>query len=82
MAEERFKLQYIHFNSIKVQLKHCLTSCDKGSELVFQFHKGTIKACDSTLSAIQKCLFQFHKGTIKAQILSQHFVRICDISIP
>ena len=36
----------INFNSIKVQLKRTLEAC-RGSERIFQFHKGTIKTLDA-----------------------------------
>ena len=56
-----------YFNSIKVQLKLPLPATAAKS-LVFQFHKGTIKAMLNLKALTPFLKFQFHKGTIKALI--------------
>ena len=54
---------YKHFNSIKVRLKLRNATGIVG-DLLFQFHKGTIKTGQSVLTLVFE-KFQFHKGTIK-----------------
>ncbi len=48
-----------------VRLKVTLTSAEKGTFNVFQFHNGTIKSRRVGYSQALKSLFQFHNGTIK-----------------
>ena len=56
--------------------------CGEYGETLFQFHKGTIKACQFCKRGSRKMLFQFHKGTIKAQKVYNDFYRFSQISIP
>ena len=57
-------LVLLHFNSIKVRLeRHALIGA--GANIVFQFHKGTIRT-RLMISWVATCTqFQFHKGTIR-----------------
>ena len=52
------------FNSIKVRLNPTIHST-YGEDVMFQFHKGTIKPFTQLQTKLQGMLFQFHKGTIK-----------------
>ncbi len=55
----------MHFNSIKVQLEHLIFLRRYLPDLVFQFHKGTIRT-STLLNRLNAVLaFQFHKGTIR-----------------
>ena len=54
------------FNSIKVQLRPPSDTQADIKALIFQFHKGTIKAMTDETLLIILTTFQFHKGTIKA----------------
>ena len=49
---------------------------------VFQFHKGTIKACKQRPCLYVAHLFQFHKGTIKAAGTFFFFYVLYPLSIP
>ncbi len=60
-----------YFNSIKVQLK-LIDSFETNEILIFQFHKGTIKACLVDYNLPDASGFQFHKGTIKAYLQAFH----------
>ena len=53
-----------YFNSIKVRLKLKLGTGIVG-DVIFQFHKGTIKTVVAETQDSFGLRFQFHKGTIK-----------------
>ena len=55
------------FNSIKVRLKHDVIQNCVPAQVIFQFHKGTIKTYCWILVRVLRHEFQFHKGTIKTQ---------------
>ena len=40
------------------------------SNILFQFHKGTIRTLDTIPQPEFDALFQFHKGTIRTTVLS------------
>ena len=71
-----------HFNSIKVQLKLCPPWFLNSRELVFQFHKGTIK----TSKSLQRFLsFLTNFNSIKVQLKQREIITFeedCSISIP
>ena len=60
-------MKMTNFNSTKVRLKP-LHSSNFGVNLLFQFHKGSIKTEGSRTIPNQLLLFQFHKGSIKTRI--------------
>ena len=55
-----------NFIILKVQLKLATKRVEPRHFLLFQFHKGTIKANSDAGIARNHTIFQFHKGTIKA----------------
>ena len=67
-------LVLLHFNSIKVRLeRHALIGA--GANIVFQFHKGTIRT-RLMISWVATCTqFQFHKGTIRTR--KPCFYQVC-----
>ena len=58
-----------NFNSIKVQLEHRWACSAKLLQMLFQFHKGTIRTMYGNVHVTHDILFQFHKGTIRTPIL-------------
>ena len=56
--------KYDNFNSIKVRLERHAESA-KLLQLLFQFHKGTIRTFTLNSLFIHLLKFQFHKGTIR-----------------
>ena len=60
-----------YFNSIKVRLKPS-SGIKRLLDLLFQFHKGTIKTQQPVTSSLQGQRFQFHKGTIKTIFLHKN----------
>ena len=58
------------FNSIKVQLRPLLSGV-MFANILFQFHKGTIKTTKELHNAVIAGYFQFHKGTIKTLAAGQ-----------
>ena len=57
----------VHFNSIKVRLKHDSDFAEQVLAHLFQFHKGTIKTIIIYFYTYSRQKFQFHKGTIKTR---------------
>ena len=70
----------LHFNSIKVRLKHDNVFTGRVSA-EFQFHKGTIKTGMIVMPLLVKLKFQFHKGTIKTPLVTLFNISTT-ISIP
>ena len=77
-------MDHSYFNSIKVQLKLALLLPKLLPLLIFQFHKGTIKARRPPPACRSPPQFQFHKGTIKAKcslFLSSHKTNFNSIKV-
>ena len=69
-----------NFNSIKVRLK-LGNDAVRLLDMLFQFHKGTIKTQVISIRLVSLHRFQFHKGTIKTFINCLHSIALT-ISIP
>ena len=59
--------KYIHFNSIKVQLKQRKASGPRLLDIYFNSIKVQLKLCQRK-ATLCVCIFQFHKGTIKTPL--------------